>query len=117
MTLLELQNIFAVHVSALILKAQQLGYTVSLGEAWRPEIMAEYYASHGQGIQHSLHTQRLAIDLNLFKGTEFLTTKTDYMVLGIWWESQSTAQYKLCWGGLFERPDSDHFSLSYAGEK
>lgn len=117
MTLLECQQIFMVCQAGLVLQAVKMGYGVTGGELWRPEATAAYYAQHGLGIQHSLHTQRLAIDINLFKGTEFLTSKLDYQQLGLWWESQSTSSYKLCWGGNFATPDSDHFSLAYDGKE
>lgn len=117
MTLLECQQVFAVHVAGLLLQAVKMGYGVTLGEAYRPEVTAQYYAQHKEGIAHSLHTQRLALDINLFKGTEFLTSKLDYQSLGLWWEAQSTSDYKLCWGGNFSTPDSDHFSLAFDGKE
>jgi hypothetical protein len=115
MTYLELQQEFAQKVSELIFEAIKLGYQVTLGEAWRPRLTAEFYASQHMGISNSLHTHRLAIDLNLFKDGKFLVRKEDYEPLGVVWKSWSKKEYRLCWGGDFKSPDSDHFSLAYEG--
>jgi hypothetical protein len=77
--------------------------------------MADIYAKEGKGIRNSLHTMRLAVDLNLFKAGEFLTEKDAYGPAGEFWESLSTDDFECCWGGRFN--DSDHFSISHGGIK
>src|SRR6185312_8014783 len=80
----DLQQQFAQSVARLIQKAAELGYGVTLGEAWRSPEQAALNASHGTGIAHSLHTERLAIDLNLFKDGLYLTDSAPYVELGTW---------------------------------
>ena len=104
-----LQEQFAQSAALLIQKAAELGYGVTGGELWRTPEQAAWNASHGLGIAHSLHEDRLAIDLNLFKDGEFLTTPDAYVELGTWWKSLGPA-YR--YGGDFTIKDYDHFSLS-----
>lgn len=112
MTLREKQALFAVLVSELIQMASVLGYSVTLGEAWRSPEEAARLASLGLGIKNSLHTQRLAIDLNLFKHGVYLTESESYRPLGEWWEQRHELAR---WGGRFSRPDGNHFSLAHGG--
>jgi len=109
------QNAFSGLVAKLILKAQEMGYLVSLGEAWRPNETALMYQRQGKGIAKSNHCIRLAIDLNLFKNNALLTSADQYEPLGTWWESQSTPEYTCRWGGRFH--DAYHFSFEHEGVK
>jgi len=113
--LVKKQAAFSQFVARLIIKACELGFDVTLGEAYRPDFVASYYASQGKGIRRSNHELRLAIDLLLFKGGKYLTTTEDYRDLGEWWEQQSTEEYKCCWGGRFS--DGNHFSFAHNGIK
>lgn len=115
MSLLEKQKVFTRLLAKLIEHAYSLGYQITLGEAWRPQSTADYYAKIGKGIRNSLHTQRLAVDLNLFKGNKYFTHSKDYKQLGEYWESLSTEEYKCCWGGRFR--DGNHFSIEHGGKK
>lgn len=117
MTLEDKQQIFSVMVAKLILYATSIGYEVTLGEAYRPPETAKLYAEEGKGISNSLHTQKLAIDLNLFKDGYFLSAMEDYLPLGEWWEAQATQSIVTCWGGRFLRVDADHFSFAHNGAK
>ena len=110
MTLVEKQNQFAMMVAQLILKAQEMGYQVSLGEAWRTPQQAAANAAAGTGIAKSLHIERLAIDLNLFRAGKYLSRTEDHRPLGEWWESIGGA-----WGGRFN--DGNHYSLAHGGRK
>lgn len=103
--------------ASLILKAQEMGYQVTLGEAYRTEEQSKIYADSGVGISNSLHRIRLAIDLNLFKNGKYLTDSKDYEPLGEWWESMSCQDYTLCWGGRFLKQDGNHFSMGHVGVK
>lgn len=112
MTLREKQSLFAQLVAQLILEAKTRGYEVTFGEAYRSPEEAARLAAAGKGIKASLHTQKLAIDLNLFKDGTFLDTTEDHRILGEWWE----AQHELCrWGGRFK--DGNHYSLEHGGRK
>lgn len=115
MTLQQKQSLFARLVARLIVEADALGYEVTFGEAYRSPETAAIYAQQGRGITKSLHTQRLAIDLNLFKDGVFLQTSEAHRPLGEWWEAQSTAEYTCKWGGRFTRPDGNHYSLAHEG--
>jgi hypothetical protein len=115
MTLRELQSVFAQLSAQLIQQAEKFGYDVTLGEAWRSPETAKVYAEEGKGIVDSLHIERLAIDLNLFKQGAYLTDTKDYEILGEWWEGLSCDNYKCAWGGRFH--DGNHFSIEYEGKK
>lgn len=103
---------FALMVAGLIQHAVELGYQITLGEAYRPPETAALYAKQGRGISRSLHEDRLAIDINLFKDGKFLTTTEDHRPLGEWWEARGGS-----WGGRFKKPDGNHYSLEHGGRK
>lgn len=110
-TLREKQSRFAQMVAALILKAKELGYEVTLGEAYRTPEQAALNARKGSGISNSLHTIRLAVDIQLFQSGKYLDQSEQYEPLGVWWESIGGS-----WGGRFKtRPDGNHFSLEHNG--
>ena len=111
MTLREKQSEFALMMSKLIAKAYEMGYEVTLGDAYRdPRLHGQIGEKKGYGHSKSCHKLRLAIDLNLFKDGEFLTTTEGHKELGEWWESQGGT-----WGGRFN--DANHYSLEHQGMK
>jgi len=108
-----LQEEFSQSVAKLIQKAHELGYGVTLGEAYRTPEQALLNAQHGTGIVHSLHIYRLAIDLNFFKAGAYVSDGSLLADIGAWWKTLGPA-YR--WGGDFHsRPDGNHFSLSPDG--
>lgn len=112
MTLRQRQSLFALLAARLILRAYELGYEVTLGEAWRTPEQAAANAKAGTGTLSSLHRDRLAIDLNLYRDGRWLDRSEDHEPLGTWWE----AQHPDCrWGGRFRRPDGNHYSLTPDG--
>lgn len=111
-TLGQKQRRFTRMLAELILEAYSLGYEITFGEAYRPPETAALYARDGRGISNSLHTSRLAVDLNLFRNGTYLTDSKDYLPLGEIWEKMGGA-----WGGRFSRPDGNHFSLEHNGVK
>lgn len=112
MNLSKKQKLFTHLVAKLIEFVYSQGYELTFGEAWRPPETAAIYAKQGKGIKNSLHTKRLAIDLNLFKGDVYLTKSEDYKPLGEFWEGLDP----LCrWGGRFK--DGNHFSIEHEGVK
>lgn len=115
MNLRQKQSVFVRLVAHLILKAYRDGYELTFGETYRTPEQAALNAQTGSGIVNSLHTQRLAIDLNLFKDGVYQTTSEAYQPLGEWWEALSTPEYTCHWGGRFSRPDGNHFSLGHGG--
>lgn len=112
MSLREKQSLFVVLVGKLIAKATEDGYELTFGEAYRSPEEAARLAKSGKGIVASLHTQRLAVDLNLFRDGVWLTSTEAWRPLGEWWEKQ----HELCrWGGRFKRQDGNHVSLAHEG--
>lgn len=110
-TLRQKQSRFAQMVAALIRKASELGYEVTLGDAYRdPRVFGAIGERKGYGESRSAHKQRLAIDINLFKDGQFISTTEGHRPLGEWWESQGGA-----WGGRFN--DGNHYSLEDGGIK
>lgn len=111
MKLSEKQATFTVMVAQLILWAERQGYQLTFGEAYRTPAQAELYAKSGKGIKNSLHTQRLAVDFNLFIDGVYQTKTDAYLSLGEYWEQLGGS-----WGGRFySRPDGNHFSLEHNG--
>lgn len=110
MTLREKQSLFVSLVALLIAEAFRQGFEVTFGETYRSPEEAARLAKAGLGIKNSLHTQRLAIDLNLFRNGTYLSSGESHRSLGEWWEKQ----YPLCrWGGRFN--DANHYSLEHGG--
>lgn len=106
-TLGQMQRRFARMVPRLIDKAHELGFEVTVGDAFRdPRVFGKMGERLGYGESNSCHKLRLAIDLNLFKNGEFCSKTEDHKPLGEWWESQGGA-----WGGRFQ--DGNHYSLQY----
>jgi len=111
LTLRQKQSRFAVMVAELILKAQELGFEVTLGDAYRdPRVFGGLGERKGYGESNSAHKQRLAIDLNLYRDGQYLRDTADHRALGAWWQAQGGT-----WGGEFN--DGNHYSLEHAGIK
>ena len=104
------QSQFVWMVGNLIQWCKDNGYELTFAEAYRTPEQAALNAKTGAGISNSLHCDRLAIDLNLFKDGEFITTTEGYTPLGEYWESIGGS-----WGGRFR--DGNHFSLAHGGRK
>ncbi len=105
MTLRQEQVKFARMVPRLIDKAFEMGYEVTLGDAYRdPLVHGVFGEKKSYSHPKSFHKKRLAIDLNLFKDGVFLGATEDHRPLGEWWESIGGT-----WGGRFR--DGNHYSL------
>jgi len=116
LTLRQKQSLFAALVPLLIAEMYRRRYEVTFGETWRSLQEAKRLARRGIGIKNSLHTQRLAIDLNLFKKGRWLSSTKAHEPFGIWWEKLGKKLgIPLCWGGRFKRPDGGHYALSHQG--
>lgn len=89
------QSQFARAVPGLINRAFEMGYEVTLGDAYR-DPRCTY------GSPSSRHRLRLAIDLNLFRNGVYLQDTSDHAALGEWWEKQGGI-----WGGRFN--DGNHY--------
>ncbi|MBS0379936.1 MAG: M15 family peptidase [Proteobacteria bacterium] len=103
----------------LIQKVKELGYDCTGGDLFRSPQQAAQNAADGTGVTNSLHCDRLAIDLNLFKDGQYITDDTGHRDLGAWWKTLTPsvpgAQFK--WGGdiVHPRADPNHYSLSPDG--
>ena len=112
MTLGEKQRLFVWLIAKLIIWCYEQGYELTFAEAYRTPEQAALNAKHGSGITRTLHTLRLAIDLNLFVNHQYQTLSEAYRPLGEKWKSL----HELCrWGGDFSTPDGNHFSLEHEG--
>lgn len=111
MTLRQKQSKFAFLVGKLLLRAYEMGYEVTLGDAYRdPRLHGSVGIKAGYGHSKSAHKTRLAIDLNLFKNGKFLQTTEGHRELGEWWEKLDP----MCrWGGRFN--DANHYSFQHNG--
>lgn len=138
----ELQIVFASElVPKLLLQVKPLGFDgATFGECWRSDEQAEINAigfdgrtkladlclkngfralsiainNNGKagGIRNSVHMDRLAIDVNLFRAGVWLPNAEAHEPLGKWWE----AQHPLArWGGRWG--DGNHYSLEHNGRK
>jgi hypothetical protein len=143
MSLQKKQARFARMVANLILYADRIGYDVTFGEAYRSDeqavinakgatgredIAQRIEATHpdlaaalrnngkAAGIAASLHCDRLAVDLMLFRRDAttgeavYLPRTVDHKPLGEFWESIGGT-----WGGRFG--DGNHYSLGHGGRK
>lgn len=112
MSLSEKQRLFTRYVGMLIAWAYKHGYELTFGDAYRSPEQAAANADAGIGIVHSLHTERLAVDFNLFIKGEYAMNTDAYKPMGEYWESLDP----LCrWGGRFKKPDGNHFSITHEG--
>ena len=110
MKLYEQQSLFALNVSKLIQFINNNSYHVTFGDAYRSPAMAAIYAQEGKGIINSLHSKRLAIDLNLFDlNGDYLQDEKHFEQFGIYWESLHNNNR---WGGRFKKLcDYNHFEM------
>jgi len=110
MTLQQKQAIFAKNVAILINHVYDMDYSVTFAEAYRTPEQAAIYAKEGKGIAHSLHTERLAIDLNLFDPNgKYVEDKSEWEKFGTYWKSLHEHNR---WGGDFVHlVDSNHVEM------
>lgn len=111
MELWQKQAVFAQNVGKLLEFIFEHDHLCTLGEAWRSSDQAKIYASEGKGIVHSLHCERLAIDLDLFTTSgQYLTDSISYKMFGEYWKTLNPLNR---WGGDFPPPrvDGNHFEM------
>ena len=120
----ERQSIFAVNTAKLILQAEKWGFEVTLGETYRPTVLAQLNTGlwkmvnkitgkeirfTKKGVRNSLHGLKLAIDINLFMDDVYLSKTEAHTVLGTYWKSLHPANR---WGGDFWRKDGNHYEMT-----
>lgn len=107
------QAAFLKDAAKLILEAERFGLIITGGELYRTQEQQDLYLASGKSKrQHSLHQDRMAIDLNFFKtdenGNLILTyNRDDIQQLGDWWEALNPLNE---WGGNWSGfVDTPHF--------
>lgn len=105
------QRRFVRLIGLLIEYAYQQGYELTFGDAYRdPRVHGEVGQKKSYSSANSVHKSRLAVDFNLFKNGEYLTSTEAHRPLGEYWESLGGT-----WGGRFN--DGNHYSLEHQGRK
>jgi hypothetical protein len=106
-TLRQKQSLFARLLCEHVLWLYEQGYEITFGDVLRSPEEAERL-----GLKESLHTLKLAADLNLFRNGRYLRSTESHRLSGEKWETR----HVLCrWGGRFESPDGNHYSVAHAG--
>ena len=118
MSLRAKQSVFLFNVSRLIQWAFKNGYELTGGELYRTEEQHQLNLKKGLSkAGRSLHQDRMAIDLMLFKDGNYLTKSEDYKPLGDYWVSLNTNNR---WGGDWDKDgnfkdekflDGNHFEM------
>lgn len=106
-SLRKLQSKFAKYAAMLILECYERGYEVTLGNAYRSPEEAKRL-----GFADSLHVEKLAIDINLFRDGRYITDNEGHAQLGKWWKSHGP---EFRWGGDFKKKDYNHYSITPDG--
>ena len=107
------QRAFTLHVAYLIQHIYAAGYACTFGDAYRdPRSHGAMGLNLSYGRSQSAHKQRLAIDLNLFKDGEYLSTTEAHRQFGEYWKALHKRNR---WGGDFNSPDGNHYAKVYKG--
>ena len=105
MTLGQRQRVFSLALARLIIKAYELGYEISMGDAYRdPRAFGVAGEAGPYGNDNSNHKRRLACDLNLFIDGEYITNDKGHRELGTWWEEEY-GEVGARWGGHYGDPN------------
>ena len=100
MRLGEKQELFSILIAEHIVWLYEQGYKVRCGDFW----------AHDRHKDGSLHYDKLAADLNLFKDGEYLTRTDQHKASGAKWETR----HELCrWGGRYD--DGGHYEIMHGG--
>ena len=112
---------FSVCIAELVLHAVSLGFDVALDEG---TVHITPKNPTGNHMRLSVHYDGLAQDVLLYRKGVYLTSSTDYAVLGSFWKELGVKKgIPLTWGGDFKasdgkpKPDGNHFSYEWEGRK
>ena len=108
MPLVNEQAEFLLDAVKLILKATEMGFTLTGGELYRTLEQQQIHFKNGRSkTMKSNHLRRCAIDLNFFKDGKLIYDKTLLQPIGDYWESLNP---KNRWGGNWHSlVDVPHF--------
>lgn len=111
MNLGQTQREFTLAVAELIQFIYASGYEATLGDAYRDPRSHSPMGIYGvYGRPSSAHKQRLAVDLNLFRDSVWLTDTQSHAIFGDYWKSLHPDHR---WGGDWD--DGNHYSREYGG--
>lgn len=116
MILSEAQRIFAYNLGRFIIEAYKAGYEFTMGEVHRTDEQHALNLKTGKSKAiRSLHQDRLAFDINLFKtptsGYGYIPDSAQYAPLGTIWEKLHPLNR---WGGRFKTlVDGNHFEMTF----
>jgi len=111
MTIRQKQAQFSLMKARLTIYAYSLGYEISPGEGTITVITCPHCGKWvSKHKRRSLHHDKLAWDVDLFKDGKYLTKTSDHLPLGIYWEKMGG-----CWGGRFG--DGNHYSFQHGKRK
>ena len=97
MKLSQKQQLFTSNIARLILYAENRGYGLSFGHAWRsPEEQDRLFRQGLSKTLNSMHLSRLAVDFNVFSEGRLVLDCSRIKELGDYWESLHP---KNRWGG------------------
>ena len=119
MNLVLQQSIFLRDVVALLEYANAEGWLVTGGELWRPLEMQKLYFDQGKSkTMKSQHLDRLAIDLNFFRGFTLVTEREKLKPLGQFWEGLSLEnRWGGSWRGMVEAGTSKFIDVPHFERK
>ena len=104
------QELFAKMLGEFIGWLYANGYTVRIGEVWRPQEMQDLYLKTGKTkAKYSKHQDKVAADLHIFKDSKWFQTKEELKAIGAKWESMNKDNR---WGGNFSFIDTPHYELN-----
>jgi len=113
MRLGEKQELFARLIAEHIIWLYSKGYAVRGGDWFRDaRVHGKVGVKKGYGAAYSMHKDKCALDINLFKDGKFLTSTAGHLESGEKWESRHAL---CCWGGRFD--DGNHYSITDGGRK
>jgi hypothetical protein len=105
---------FTKALCALVTYAISLGYEVAFAEGMDRITAKDPTTDHMKGSNHEIG---LAQDIDLYVKGVYLMGTEDHEPLGTWWEDYGVAHgLPLVWGGNFEPPDGNHYSLRWLGK-
>ena len=119
MNLVHEQSCFMHDFWKLLKFAWDSGLVVTGGELWRPLEMQKLYVQQGKSkTMRSQHLDRLAIDLNFFRGSQLITKREELKFLGDYWEGLSPEnRWGGSWRGLVESGQSKFIDVPHFERK
>lgn len=115
MTLEQKRIIFTRNIELLLRWIFSTGQQCALDQVKRTQAEAATNAAAGTGIVNSLHVIGLAADILFYdQGGAYLTDSAFYKWAGEYWKGLDPLN---CWGGDFQKPDGNHFSMTHNGAR